>query len=258
MILPHSIPTHNATEKLAALEREQLTLSNVQIDSWLAARASFNPFAHHSSGDDALFTSAILRTVLSKYLWQRPEAIDLVQTASGRPFLRQDTLGRPLYFACTTTPRYAAVIVSREPRIGIEIADPADAQSLIPKIEAEISPAEVDALAGLNPSARIRALLAIWTRKRALQQANSVARVESLQSIATGLGELALELPSSFGWLHRWRLHGFTLRTREIGSIAIYRHDQLLVVGAGDRRNGGRRNIPEGFDRRRQPAFIYG
>ena len=251
-MLPHGISTHdNATDPFPALEREQLTLSNVQIDSWLAARESFNRFATSSATSDALLTATVLRTVLSKYLWRRPEAIDFVQSASGRAFLRQDSLGRPLYFSSTTTPRYIAIIVSREPRIGVEIVDPADASGLIPQIEAAIAPAERDALAGLSPSARVRGLLSIWTRKRALQQANAVAHVEPLVSIAAGLGELALELPASFGWLHRWRLHGFTLRTREIGSLAVYRHDQLLVVGAGDRRSGGRRNIPAGLERRR-------
>jgi hypothetical protein len=251
-MLPHGNSTHDkATDPFPALEREQLTLSNVQIDSWLAARESFNQFASRSATNDALLTATILRTILSKYLWRRPEAIDFVQNPSGRAFLRHDTLGRPLYFSCTTTPRYVAIIVSREPRIGIEIVDPAEASTLIPQIEAEIAPVERDALAGLSPSARVRGLLSIWTRKRALQQANAVARVEPLVSIAAGLGELALELPSSFGWLHRWRLHSFTLRTREIGSLAVYRHDQLLVVGAGDRRNAVRPNIPAEFERRR-------
>jgi phosphopantetheinyl transferase len=233
----------------SGLEREQLTLSNVQIDSWLATRRHLKGLANGEIGMEAA-AMYVLRAVLARYAWRRPETLELVRSASGRWFLRDDVLGRPLYFGCAGSAQLVAVIVSREPRIGLEIVNPSAADGLIPRIEDEICAQERDAVAGLSPAARIRALLAIWTRKRALQQANAAVDLVPLKSIVAGVGELPLELPSSFGWLDGWRLHGFTLRSGEIGSIAVYRHEQLLVLGAGDRRGvrGGR--VPA-YERRR-------
>jgi phosphopantetheinyl transferase len=224
-------------------EHEQITLSNVQIDSWVAA-LDLPP-----SDEASVFMNAV-RGVLARYAWRRPEALEFFEGSLGRMYLRDDVMGRPLYFASASAGKILAMLVSREPRIGLELATPADADALLPRVEAEICAQERDVIAGLSPAARRRALLSLWTRKRALQRANAVNVVTPLRSIAVGLGELALELPPSFGWLHHWRLHGLSLRTGEIGSIAIYRHDQLLIVGAGDRRTAGRRNSPAAERRR--------
>lgn len=212
----------------AVLEREQLTLSNVQIDSWL--------IPSEATGDPTT-PQGFIRTVLAQYVWRRPEAIELNTTPAGRMYLRDDVLGRPLYFSSASSPAIVALLVSREPRIGVELVHPRDADALAPRIEDAICAQELDFVAGLSPPARRRALLAMWTRKRALQQANAVHELSPLKSIVAGTGELPLELPPSFGWLNQWRLHGFSLRSGEMGSIAVYRHEQLLVLGSGDRRS---------------------
>lgn len=222
----------------AVLEREQLTLSNVQIDSWLLQAGI------------GTFETALLN-VLARYAWRRPESIELSRSACGRMYLREDVLGRPLYLSVACSPAICAVIVSREARIGIELVAPQDADALLPSIEEAICAQERDLIAGLSPAARRRAMLSIWTRKRALQQANAVLELAPLQSIAAGLGELALDLPNSFGWLDRWRLHGFTMRSGEMGSIAVYYHDQLLVLGAGDRRAATKKGTFASYERRR-------
>lgn len=221
----------------AVLEREQLTLSNVQIDSWLLQVESGS-------------FEAALRSVLARYVWRRPASVELTRSECGRIYLREDVLGRPLYLSVACSLTICAVIVSREPRIGIELVAPADADALLPAVEESVCAAERDLIASLSPAARRRALLSMWTRKRALQQANAVIELAPLQSIAAGLGELALELPNSFGWLDRWRLHGFTMRSGELGSIAVYNHDQLLVLGAGDRRASMKKGTSAGYERR--------
>jgi len=222
----------------AVLEREQLTLSNVQIDSWLM---QFEAGAFE----------ATLRTILAKYVWRRAESIELARSACGRLFLREDVLGRPLYLAFGCSPTFCAVIVSREPRMGVEIVNPPETDELMPKIEDAVCAQERDLVAGLSPAARRRALLSIWTRKRALQQANALIDVTPPQAIVVGLGELPLELPASFGWNDRWRLHAFTLRSGELGTIAVYHHEQLLVLGAGDRRTGAKKGTFTAYERRR-------
>lgn len=222
----------------AILDREQLTLSNVQIDSWLL------------QADPGAF-EATLRNVLSRYAWRRPESIELTRTPHGRIYLREDVLSRPLYVGIASSLVMCALVVCREARIGIELVTPAEADALLPTIEDAICAQEHDLIAALSPVARRRALISIWTRKRALQQANAVAELAPLQAIAVGLGELALELPASFGWVDRWRVHGFTLRSGAIGSIAVYNHDQLLVLGAGDRRTGVKKGTFANYERRR-------
>lgn len=239
----------SANSALPVLEREQITLSNVQIDSWLATHQSFG------SGERGDVAMRALRTILAKYAWRRPESLEFFEGRLGRLYLREDVSGRPLYFSYAAARGVMTILISREPRVGLELAAASEAETLIPRVETEIAAQERDVIAGLSPAARRRALLSVWTRKRALQQANSVHEVASLKSIAVGLGELALELPSSFGWLHQWRLHGFTLRSGEIGSIAVYRHEQLLILGAGDRRTGGNRALP-GHERRRLAAAV--
>ena len=237
-----------ASSARPVLEREQVTLSNVQIDSWLALDEAFG-----SSDSEDAATMQAMRSVLSRYVWRRPDELEFFSGPLGRVYLREDVQGRPLYFSSARSTGVLAIVVSREARIGIEIAAPQDADALLPRVEGEICPQERDIIQGLSPQARRRALLSIWTRKRALQQANSVSDVVSLKTIAAGLGELPLELPASFGWLDRWRLHGFTLRSGELGSIAVYRHEQLLILGAGDRRTGAKRALP-GNERRRSVA----
>ena len=238
-----------ASSGLPVLEREQITLSNVQIDSWLAAHPSFVP------SERGVATLRALRSVLSKYAWRRPEALEFFEGRLGRLYLREDVHGRPLYFCSAAARGVLTILVSREPRVGLELTAASEAEALLPRVEAEIAAHERDIIAGLSPVARRRALLSIWTRKRALQQANAVHEVASLKSIAVGLGELALELPASSGWLHQWRLHGFTLRSGEIGSIAVHRHEQLLILGAGDRRSGEKRALP-GHERRRSAIAV--
>jgi len=236
MFLRTNPPQQSVTH--AILEREQLTLSNVQIDSWLLQM------------DESAIEPA-LRNIMAKYQWRRPESIEVTRSASGRTYLREDVLGRPLYLGIACSATLGVVIVSREARIGIDLVSPHDADRLMPAIEDSIGVQERDLIAGLSPAARRRALLSIWTRKRALQAANAVVEQSPLQSIAVGLGELALDLPASFGWLDRWRVHGFTLRGGELGSIAVYTHDQLLVIGAGDRRSGLKKTAFAGYERRR-------
>ena len=225
----------------AVLEREQLTLSNVQIDSWLVQR--------EAAGESGI-SPATVRALLAKYTWRRPETVEVASSDVGRMYLRNDVLGRPLYFTAASSPAVVALLVSREPRVGIEILNPREADLLIPRIEDAMCTQESDVVAGLSPPARRRALFAMWMRKRALQQANAVTELTPLKSIVVGAGELPLELPPSFGWLHQWRLHNFSLRSGEIGSIAVYRHEQLLVLGAGDRRVGKKSSFT-GRDRRR-------
>ncbi|MGH7660444.1 MAG: hypothetical protein ACRENA_05960 [Vulcanimicrobiaceae bacterium] len=219
------------------LERERITLSNVQIDSWLAQLDS--PLS-----EQAQLVRIAIRSVLARYVWRRPEALEFVEGPLGRMYLPDDVMGRPLYFASATAGTVLVILVSREPRMGLELASPPETDALLPRVETEICAQERDVIAGLSPAARRRALLSLWTRKRALQRANAVNGVVPLKSIAVGLGELALELPPAFGWQHQWRLHGFSLRSGEIGSIAVYRHEQLLIVGAGDRRTNSRRSSP--------------
>jgi phosphopantetheinyl transferase len=228
-------------------ERERITLSNVQIDSWLTVLDS-------PASEQAELVINALRSVLARYVWRRPEALEFFEGPLGRMYLRDDVMGRPLYFASATAGKVLVVLVSREPRMGLELASPSEADALIPRVETEICAQERDVIAGLSPPARRRALLSLWTRKRALQRANAVNGIVSMKSIAVGLGELALELPPTFGWLHQWRLHGFSLRSGELGSIAVYRHDQLLIVGAGDRRTSSRRGSPVA-ERRRDLAI---
>ncbi|HTX03362.1 MAG TPA: hypothetical protein VMD07_06760 [Candidatus Acidoferrales bacterium] len=217
------------------LERERVTLSNVQIDSWLARHSAFR-----NGESNPPETFEVLRAILARYAWRKPETLEFLERPLGRAYLRADVQGRPLYFVSACSIGVLAIVISREPRMGIELISPSEREALLPRIESEICAQERDLIAGLSPPARQRALLSIWTRKRALQRANAVHEVSPLRSIAVGLGELGLELPASFGWLQNWRLHGFTLRSGEIGSIAVYRHDQLLIVGAGDRRTGGK------------------
>src|SRR5579872_1561558 len=236
MFLRSNLPQMNGAH--AILEREGFTLSNVQIDSWLL-RADENAF------------DATLRSMLAKYAWRRPESVELARGPKGRIYLREDVLGRPLYLSVACSPAVCVVIVSREARIGIELVTPSEADALIPTIEDAICAQERDLIGGLSPVARRRALLSIWTRKRALQQANAVVELAPLQSIVVGLGELALELPASFAWADRWRVHGFTMRGGELGTIAVYQHDQLLVLGAGDRRMGVKKGTFANSERRR-------
>jgi len=240
MFLRSNLPPINGD--LAVIEREQLTLSNVQIDSWLL----------HADGvfDEATF-EVTLRNVLAKYAWRAPQSVELTRTPCGRIYMREDVLGRPLYLSAACSPAMFAVILSREARIGIELVAPSEADALLPAIEDVICGPERDLIAGLSPVARRRALLFIWTRKRALQQANAVIELAPLQSIAVGLGELPLDLPASFGWVDRWRVHGFTMRGGEVGTIAVYNHDQLLVLGAGDRRVGMKKGTFANYERRR-------
>src|SRR5581483_6074837 len=121
-----------ASSARPVLEREQVTLSNVQIDSWLALDKAFGL----PDSEDAATTTA-LRTVLSRYVWRRPEELDFFAVPLGRVYLREDVQGRPLYFSFARSPGVLAIVVSREARIGVEIVAPQNADALLPRIETE-------------------------------------------------------------------------------------------------------------------------
>jgi phosphopantetheinyl transferase len=222
-----------------ALEREQLTLSNVQIDSWGMLAGASTPLL------------AVVADVLSRYAWQSPGQLRFFRGEAGKVYLSEDVLGRPLYFDCARTSHILAMILAREPRIGIEIVRPEDAQSVAATIEQHLSESEREPLAALSDTAAHRALLSLWTRKRALQKANACAGLSDLGSIVVGMGERASQLPPSFGWVEQWQLHTFTMRSGEIGTIAVARHERLLVLGAFDRRRS-REGAFRGPERRRR------
>lgn len=138
---------------------------------------------------DYLASHALLRTVLSKYLDLKPQAIPFVRDERGKPSLGPGDFAKSLSFNLSHTRGLAIVAVSPEGRaVGVDVEDltrPIEVSAMRVYF-ADAERADLDAA----PADRREGLLySLWTLKEAYAKARGLGLKLPLTSFAFAVGE---------------------------------------------------------------------
>jgi 4'-phosphopantetheinyl transferase len=128
---------------------------------------------------------ATLRTLLGERLGIPPEHVDIVRGKRGRPFVAQ---GDGLDFNVSHTAGTALFGVAQHQRIGVDLERRDRALNVEGVARKFMTPNEQAALAVLDPDARRRALLRLWTCKEAMSKATGDALSAPFRRIGVDLG----------------------------------------------------------------------
>jgi len=151
-------------------------------DDFESARALLNDgeiervarFRFARDAGDWISWRAGLRQVLGSYLDMAPSAVPIRTDPAGKPRLAKPHQG--LHFNLSHSPNLAAVIVSGDGPVGIDL-EPLDRAASLPECRDEFCHPDEIARLPEDPPALGRALLEIWVAKEAL-----------LKALGTGLG----------------------------------------------------------------------
>jgi 4'-phosphopantetheinyl transferase len=134
------------------------------------------------------------RLVLGCVLGQDPARVALRRSPLGQPCLPGDTVQTSL----SHVEGAVAIAVSRSGCVGIDF-EPVARAAQMAEIAGRVAHAsEAEALAGLEPSQRLDALLALWVRKEALLKAAGIGLAREMDSFAAPIG-VPVALPAADG-----------------------------------------------------------
>jgi 4'-phosphopantetheinyl transferase len=142
---------------------------------WLSAAERLKAASFKFTRDSRayLITHLALRAILGRYLGRRPEQLEIAYDPHGRPELREGHQPISPWFSLSHCDSAAAILVSGEPRIGVDIESlnrsvPLDA------VQAFFSAAEVETIQKTDVSLRPRVFLELWTLKEAFSKAKGL------------------------------------------------------------------------------------
>lgn len=209
---------------MIGLERTELVFSdlNASDDRCVALASTLSPpereraerYHFHPDRRRYVVARARLREALAGRLGVTPAAVPIMERQGGKPVLD----GEPgLRFSVSRSGDLAAFAFSPVD-VGVDLVS-LSAGRFIAALAGDIcSPAELAALAVLDPAPRIHALLTIWARKEALLKATGegLIRTPNWIEVWTRSGADSLQL------LHggrRWQLHDCTAPKGHIVSV---------------------------------------
>lgn len=132
-------------------------------------KANLFKFAHLRS--QYITCRAILRSILSGYICQRPETLTILTGPCGKPFLQQPAHDQTLEFNVSHSQQLALIAVTRGRSVGIDV-EWIDPELPIDLLSSYIlSSREEAALQALPPSWKRKAFYHGWTRKEAFLKA---------------------------------------------------------------------------------------
>jgi 4'-phosphopantetheinyl transferase len=174
----------------------------------------------------------LLRLILSRYLAQLPSAIEFQQGPHGKPELRSEIAGTPMFFNTSHSAQVAVFAITSSCPVGVDVERILE----IPEIEAiarRFFPTrETQVLMTLPPDSRLKAFYACWTRKEAFLKATGKGIAESLATVEVTLApEDQPEVLSVAGdprAREEWQLQPFSPATGYVG-CAAYRNALLKL-----------------------------
>jgi 4'-phosphopantetheinyl transferase len=192
---------------------------------WIAPGAAGQPTAaraHLLSGDeraragrlrtlelshDFVAARAARREILARYLGARPERIEFVRAAGGKPAVAG---GGDLRFSASDTRGAALLAVAHGREVGIDVERARPLHDALELARRFLSPAEQRVLAGVEGPEREATFLRCWTRKEAFVKALGTGLAHPLDAfdVACGPGEEARLLADRADpdAIDRWRL----------------------------------------------------
>jgi 4'-phosphopantetheinyl transferase len=184
-----------------------------------SARAKLFKFSKHRARFRA--AHAALRAIIAAYLTREPASIRFVTNAHGKP--RLDDRGTALEFNLSHCDALAAVVVSNEAPVGVDVEDVRDLPDLEDVARHFFAPSEAVSILSLPVDARAKAFFRCWTRKEAFVkgcgQGLSIP-IHSFDVSPARSGPISLSQPCE-GRLARWTLIDVASPTETACAVAI-------------------------------------
>jgi len=184
--------------------------------------------------NDFVLSRSILRTLLSHFLNERPERLEITYGEHGKPRLADQS--SRIHFNLCHSGQIAAYAVSMDWEVGIDV----EQIRLVPEMEeiAErfFSPAERCEIGNLTKMQRTTAFFRCWVRKEAYVKAlggglsiplNSF-RASALQDCGSPLVSVRADIPEA----GKWTVQDFSPTEGCLGAIAFRDHQRPLCVHA--------------------------
>jgi 4'-phosphopantetheinyl transferase len=203
-----------------------LVLPRAQVDALAATLSSAEMaraerFSRDDLRDRYIVGRATLRVLLGRRLGRPPAAVVLERGARGRPFAA-DANG--LDFNVSHTEGVALIGMTVGVRIGVDVEHAARALNVEGIARKFMAPAEQRELAELEPDARRRALLRLWTCKEAMSKATGDALSAPFRwlEVETGPALRLADGPPPYGPA-AWRLLPVAMPGGFLGTVALWR-----------------------------------
>lgn len=135
-----------------------------------------------------------LRLLLADRLDRDPKAVSIVEEASGRPRVADDTIS----FSVSHSGDLALVAIAEDGRLGVDVEALRPLPSAIAMARSALGEATATALERLPPAARGRSFLVEWTKLEARAKASGRPIDRALARAADGLHVRPLALPAGY------------------------------------------------------------
>lgn len=171
-----------------------------------------------------------LRRILSNYLAVEAADIAIEDSERGKPRVR--TAGAPLYFNLSHSGPFAALGVSRDYDIGVDIEQIRPVTQGL--AERFFAPGECQALDALPERERLPAFFRCWTRKEAFVKASGDGLQRGLATFVVDIADAArtrlLHLDDDPMGPSRWTFLNFSQDRNVIGAVAVPSIDDGLKL----------------------------
>src|SRR6266496_3484129 len=188
-----------------------------------SARAS----RFHFDRDRSAFMVArgVLRTLLGRYLRERPERIRFVYGPHGKPALAAEQLSDCVRFNLAHSDAVAIFAFARSVEVGIDVERIREQPDLDDLANRFFSKEEASALRRLSPSVRGKAFFSCWTAKEAYIKGIGEGLSMPLDRFAVSLdppeGPIRLRIMDAGAPIPVWRLHRFEPSPGYVAAVAV-------------------------------------
>ena len=170
-----------------------------------------------------VLSRSILRVLLSHFLSQRPERLEITQSENGKPRLA-DQSSRIRFNLCHSG-QIAAIGVSMDCEVGIDVEQVRPVPEMDQIARRFFSPGERDELSNLNNKQRTTAFFRCWVRKeayiKALGGGLSITLNSFQVSLMPGAASPLVSVRADVQEAGKWRIHDFSPVPGYLGAIAF-------------------------------------
>lgn len=170
---------------------------------------------------------SLLRVLLSGYVGERPEALNLHVDARGKPGLARQDGQSEVFFNLAHSGRLVAIAIAGSMPVGIDVEeiDPALDVDAVARIA--LSASERESLSRVAPAGRRACFYVAWTFKEAVLKAigcglgDRLGELElDVAALADGAGEPSRCFDVPMGVDGHWRVQGLELRAGYAAAVA--------------------------------------
>jgi 4'-phosphopantetheinyl transferase len=187
-----------------------------------------------------VLSRCILRVLLSHFLGQRPERLEITHSQYGKPCLA-DQSSRIRFNLCHSG-QIAAYAVSMDCEVGVDVERVRPVPEMEEIAKRFFSPAERQELSNLNWRQRTRGFFSCWVRKEAYVKAlggGLSIPLNSFQVIVTpGPASPIVSVRADVEEAGKWRIQDFSPAPGYLGAIAFNDHKRPVFMHANSHAAG--------------------